>query len=508
MAKKILACALSTLVLYTISMSPCTLSTSNAEILQISVPNQLSMPMGGASCGYQAVFNGCTIAKALTLKGPAFLGALNNVTSDVRSRIAMCCTSSSPWIKLVTKMRSTENIKQQLEKVIALQFKGAQLVTTPLPKDHRGPLSNGERYLGTPGERITFFPHQGQAATQLDKLWPECRELSRKLAAESGIIKDGFIRYQLSASNLRQLLKEKLEERLKAACTNCQDQSLSEKELQDAVESRNAYQGLVADGTLDQFIEFQDIDIVVSLSTDTAWLKSEEVEAVVELMQKEHGKHGPVFITGNNGIDLEAPLTDDEGLKLSPEYQEFVRAFQENEGTVTGTFLIYLGGLQSQAPARMTVEDPQAQFTNEAEGKSTNGHWICLVAHRNGTERLLIIANSLYNNCTEHYRVKEVNALLRGINYASDFEAWKDSCRPVSLFSTLSSPRQALHQYAPEISEQTYIRFFAACTVLVGYLALNYLQELRSRQPQRPLVYRSPIEAMTVSGVASPLLAF
>jgi len=397
------------------------IGSDRIDTIQLAVPNQMAMLHGSASCGYQACFNGLKIRDIL-LNAANREELFKNLRYDLLERTAQFCGKNSPWRSHIIFRRSLRKIQELVRDKLDLSFKDAQADET-----QRNLLLN---------QRI-----------------PIAGKLARKHAKLNGT----EVACTMSAADISETLRQHLEERVKNAAEQ-KDDPLCQQNLA-------VYQKLLEN--LSTLIAFKDLSIKAPAHDDGNWIDSQEIEDM--LTNVVHDSMDNFFIVGNNGFGAEDRLSNDEVIKAKA-FTDFAEKFQQDDGSLTGIFLVYIKQLTS-TPKPIDVSNEQHTYS-EATASANDGHWICMVAHKIGNQRQYVLADSLLN-CSrlDHYRIKEVRSLLNGIAYTDrEFNDWKNSCRP------------------PQSINPTYVQAFVGCALTA--LAYYVIKTYRSKSKKTTL--RSP----------------
>ncbi len=385
------------------------LHDNGTDIIQLSVPHQSSMENGNASCAYQAVFNGLSILDCLIAPEGEHSRKLN-VLKDVLLRHDTFCKYDSPWRKAISLSRSLKEAKKMLETQIGMSFKGAAILNASDRKENK-------RYRSVPQENVLVeFPaaQSDHEALLRDTLWSEnCNvALARSLHHKETL--GGFLSYKVSAGEIKTQFLERL-------TTRKNDDKIKNKAL------KALYEELSSDSRLSEFVDFREATVHVPLCRDTDWLESNEIELL--LAQQKNLDMSTVYVLSD--IQADKPLLEHPTLTTSKTFKDFVAHYQVDGGAQMGMFIIYLKDLES-ASADVNDTDSLSAFTDQATQSNTSGHWVCVVAHKVGNERQLIIADSLGNpSRIEHIRIKELECLLQGSDYVKDgrFADWVKKVR-------------------------------------------------------------------------------
>lgn len=429
------------------------------DILQLVVPSQFGMTNGGASCGYQAAFNGSAIHEILQ-KSPQ-RSELLKALQTVEARDAAFCKTESPWRSQIRVRRCLPHLKKMLEAQIGLSFKNARAI----PKSPHTPRAKVHKL--NDDMEVIFPDDQHQIDTDLRTLlWSHSKDILLPLTARYAVMQDGVVKCTIPASEIKESMKHRIETVMR---------SLEKKERLPL------YEQLLEN--LDKFIDYKDFSGTIAPEDIANWIDSEELKAVLDMHQPNTAN---IFITGNNGRDPEDPLSEDIGLLTSPEYLAFAAQFQDDVSNCTGIFCLYIKGLQAQQTTMATQNEQE--FTAQATSASDNGHWICMVAHKVGNQRQYIIADSASNTPRiDYYRVKEVKALLERSGYSEDeFNAWKNACRPKSMSSFFN---QFLGHTAPQFVQKNPFSSGLIGGVMASLL-VHYLVQIYRAKDQVG-VYRS-----------------
>ncbi len=382
------------------------------DIIQLSVPSQFKRQNGDASCGYEAIFNGCAIRNILYVAAGDRLDALTSLKEDEDERDRTFGSKESPWRQAIAIKREQKKAQEALEEQIGFMFKGVAICLSKerLPKQFR--------YRTLLNKKVLQFPLASSPEEQAfwDALWQETCNVARDLSCAHRELKENELAYTISADEIQQQFLVRLQGRV--------DNPETEKQAM--------YAALNNEAKLAEFIEFDEAAVRVPLNDVGNWLESDEIEYVL----REGAKDDMIstFILGGT-LCTDKPLTKDKLVKKSDIYKSFISDFQKDGiRNQTGIFLIYtcpLGATPEKDYSDMSNKDA----TESATQSNSHGHWICVVAHKVGAKRQLIIANSLANSSyIDHYRVKELRCLLQGVDYESDgtFHQWIENERLVA----------------------------------------------------------------------------
>lgn len=234
---------------------------------------------------------------------------------------------------------------------------------------------------------------------------------------------------------------------------------------------------------------------VIATSNDETngdWIESIELQGI--LRDCAQVDLSTAFITGNNVLQPDIPLSEDPLLNTSDDFTNFLFAFRDDKGSATATFYVYLKGLSAKS-TKISPDESNIATLKNTMCTYNHGHWICMVAHRVGNVRQFIIADSADNTSrVEHYRIKELKALLlEGPAYATEadgrFAQWIADARPAaptveSLFASLQN--SGPYKFAQEhpFSSGIICSFIACC------LAKFLIDTYNKRSDKTP--YRSP----------------
>jgi hypothetical protein len=226
--------------------------------------------------------------------------------------------------------------------------------------------------------------------------------------------------------------------------------------------------------------------------TDGNWIESIQLHSL--LRDCARVDLSTAFITGNNVLQPDIPLSQDPLLYTSDEFANFVFAFRDDQGSATATFYVYLKGLSAKSTIISPNESNMVTLKNTMSSYN-HGHWICMVAHRVGNERQFIIADSADNTSrVEHYRIKELRALLlEGPDYATEadgrFAKWIAEARPAGpIAEKLFGSFQNSTPY--KFSQEHPFSSAIICSFVACYLAKFLVETYKNRADKT--TYRSP----------------
>ncbi len=392
---------------------------NGTDTIQLLVPSQFGMENGYASCGYQASYNGLAIRDILQLTDQTQrAAALTNLKNDIDSRNKKFSSTESPWRATVINSHVQDELRPAIEEQIMLMYKGAKLIHS---KDQ-----NVGIFRTLSNEHLITFPAPSEEnAVPWDKLRSEVRSLSRVLGEKSQKANNGSS-YTIPAAVIKKQLRKRLRERRD----------------DPNIEDKQSFVELLEPGMLESLIDFKDITVSVPSGHIGNWIDSHDIELVLRDAEKADMKN--IFITGNNQLQGSDALTKDTQLfdpdlldpitkkPIPTAFNQFVDQFMSDKGSVTGIFCIYL---KSPSKNKIDTNADQKTIFNNGMGTSSDGHWVTFVAHREGSIRQFLMANSCSSSCIEHYRIKELKCLLQGdVTYAIDgrFDEWIKESYPAS----------------------------------------------------------------------------
>lgn len=423
------------------------------DVVQLSVPNQSSMENGNASCGYQAAFNGLAIRNLLIAPQDARAGNLKTFQEAV-ARHDKFCKNDSLWRKAIILRRGQKVAKKILEAQIAQSFKGATVLNSSDRKE-------GKRYRYLPQNILVEFPlaQSEHEALLWEKLWSENCNVAYDLSTQHKEVSQDSLSYTVSADDIKKQFLARIKKR---------------KE-DDKTENKAPYEELYNGSKVSEYVDFTDATVHTPLGTDSNWLESDEIEFM--LTQQENLDMSTIFIVSD--IPADKPLTEAPTLTTSKAYKDFVADYTVNEGSQTGIFLLYINDLTSSAEQVNNNNEPMSAFTDRATKNNTRGHWFCVVAHKVGGERQLIIADSLGNaSRIGNIRVMELQCLLQGSDYVKDgrFADWIKKARPNPFLNSVKE----------FVAKRPY-----ATTFIVGVMTVLLRHVIQNNKIQKA-DYRSP----------------
>jgi len=289
----------STKLLTASSMGKLLAHYDGSQVLQLTVPNQFSMALGGSSCGYQALYNGlCSIKLA---QGKEF--------SLTESREALFCSSQSPWRKLIIDARTRSEGKEQIQFQIASTFGKVfpRRNSTGSMPDYAASLGQTQDLNGT---------------TTL--LWNAACNVTTSLSKSTGSLDEvEGIRYTLSSEDLKEAFKKE--------CTL--------RAQSDTSEYRTL---LTRNPTYLDTLSFNPVSITVPYA-DSGWLTGDEMLQILKTCGNDESEC-PVFWVGDSMDDSMSLEQFDKLVGLSDELHEFRKKFQTAEGSHMGLFMIRKSG--------------------------------------------------------------------------------------------------------------------------------------------------------------------
>lgn len=324
------------------------------DSLQVTVPSQFQMVNGGASCGYQALFNGLKISDLITKSGAAWLEAKNDIgLLEKRNELFGACTT--PWRQFIIDNRKKAAFIERLTEEILRQW---------------------TENLSTDGKAV---------------LRDQVTRISRKLVGDLYKREKGVL--NVDAETIKNDLLEEINKTLQTATT-----AINQIQLPHLHEEL----------TTNRFGKFNDIALQTPSELGN-WLEPHELYNLIE--QFNLNDQRLIFCVGGS-INGSMPLTEDIELQTNPDFQRFQKEFQSESGTTSAVFLLYTGGRTAH-----DTRKADKNYYAAATSGCTHGHWYTVVANKVGAERQYILADSLNPDRLHHERFRELKALLEGYEY-------------------------------------------------------------------------------------------